>query len=158
MIEATSCGGVVIFRGKILLLYKNYKNKYEGPRCSCHSGAAFRCRRRRCYVATGNRSGCSCCNVSHRGILHRSTCRCYGILRSRSCRCACLCAIAARNHSKNNNQKKHQGDNHLFHEENILSIISVQFLLLYHRSCHLSISDSQTQALSNRIRYQRLQK
>ena len=25
MIEATSCGGVVIFRGKILLLYKNYK-------------------------------------------------------------------------------------------------------------------------------------
>lgn len=30
MIEATSCGGVVIFRGKILLLYKNFKNKYEG--------------------------------------------------------------------------------------------------------------------------------
>ena len=30
MIEATSCGGVVIFRGKILLLFKNYKNKYEG--------------------------------------------------------------------------------------------------------------------------------
>ena len=30
MIGATSCGGVVIFRGKILLLYKNYKNKYEG--------------------------------------------------------------------------------------------------------------------------------
>ena len=30
MIEATSCGGVVIFRGKILLLYKNLKNKYEG--------------------------------------------------------------------------------------------------------------------------------
>ena len=29
MIEATSCGGVVIFRGKILLLYKNYKNKYD---------------------------------------------------------------------------------------------------------------------------------
>ncbi|MCI9148523.1 MAG: hydrolase, partial [Hungatella sp.] len=26
MIEATSCGGVVIFRGKILVLYKNYKN------------------------------------------------------------------------------------------------------------------------------------
>ena len=24
MIEATSCGGVVIYRGKILLLYKNY--------------------------------------------------------------------------------------------------------------------------------------
>ena len=30
MIEATSCSGVVIFRGKILLLYKNYKNRYEG--------------------------------------------------------------------------------------------------------------------------------
>ena len=30
MIEATSCGGVVIFRGKILLLYKSYKNKYDG--------------------------------------------------------------------------------------------------------------------------------
>lgn len=30
MIEATSCGGIVIFRGKILLLYKNIHNKYEG--------------------------------------------------------------------------------------------------------------------------------
>ena len=30
MIKATSCGGVVIFRGKILVLYKNFKNKYEG--------------------------------------------------------------------------------------------------------------------------------
>ena len=30
MIEAVSCGGVVIFRGKILLLYKSYKNKYDG--------------------------------------------------------------------------------------------------------------------------------
>ncbi len=30
MIEAISCGGVVIFRGKVLLLYKNYKNRYEG--------------------------------------------------------------------------------------------------------------------------------
>ena len=29
MTEATSCGGVVIFRGKVLLLYKNYRNKYE---------------------------------------------------------------------------------------------------------------------------------
>lgn len=28
--EATSCGGVVIFRGKILVLYKNFRNKYEG--------------------------------------------------------------------------------------------------------------------------------
>lgn len=30
MIEAVSCGGVVIFRGKVLVLYKKYKNKYEG--------------------------------------------------------------------------------------------------------------------------------
>lgn len=30
MIEAVSCGGLVIFRGKVLLLYKNYKNRYEG--------------------------------------------------------------------------------------------------------------------------------
>lgn len=30
MIEAVSCGGVVIFRRKILLLYKNFHNKYEG--------------------------------------------------------------------------------------------------------------------------------
>ena len=30
MIEATSFGGVVIYRGKILVLYKRYKNKYEG--------------------------------------------------------------------------------------------------------------------------------
>ena len=30
MKEAISCGGVVIFRGKILLLFKNYKNKYNG--------------------------------------------------------------------------------------------------------------------------------
>ncbi len=28
--QATSCGGVVIFRGKILVLYKNINNKYEG--------------------------------------------------------------------------------------------------------------------------------
>ena len=30
MIEATSCGGVVIYRGKILVLFKNYRNRYEG--------------------------------------------------------------------------------------------------------------------------------
>lgn len=30
MIEAVSCGGVVIHKGKILLLYKNYKKRYEG--------------------------------------------------------------------------------------------------------------------------------
>lgn len=30
MIEAVSCGGVVIYRGKILTLYKSYKNKYDG--------------------------------------------------------------------------------------------------------------------------------
>ena len=45
MIEATSCGGVVIFRGKILLLYKNYKNKYEGwvlPKGTVEAGEEFR--------------------------------------------------------------------------------------------------------------------
>mgnify|MGYP000414576887 CR=1 FL=1 len=30
MTKATSCGGVVIFREKILLLYKSYKNRYDG--------------------------------------------------------------------------------------------------------------------------------
>ncbi|MBQ7077726.1 MAG: NUDIX hydrolase [Lachnospiraceae bacterium] len=30
MIKATSSGGVVVYRGKILLLYKNYKNRYDG--------------------------------------------------------------------------------------------------------------------------------
>ena len=42
MIEATSCGGVVIFRGKILVLYKNYRNKYEGwvlPKGTVEAGA-----------------------------------------------------------------------------------------------------------------------
>jgi len=41
MKEATSCGGVVIFRGKILVLYKNYKNRYEGwvlPKGTVESG------------------------------------------------------------------------------------------------------------------------
>ena len=45
MIEATSCGGVVIFRGKILLLYKNFKNKYEGwvlPKGTVESGEEFK--------------------------------------------------------------------------------------------------------------------
>ncbi len=30
MVQAVSCGGVVIHRGKILLLYKNFRNRYEG--------------------------------------------------------------------------------------------------------------------------------
>ncbi len=44
MVEATSCGGVVIFRGKILVLYKNYKNRYEGwvlPKGTVEKGEAF---------------------------------------------------------------------------------------------------------------------
>lgn len=43
MIEATSCGGVVIFRGKVLVLYKNYRNKYEGwvlPKGTVEQGEA----------------------------------------------------------------------------------------------------------------------
>ena len=45
MIEATSCGGVVIFRGKILVLYKSYKNKYEGwvlPKGTVEAGEDFK--------------------------------------------------------------------------------------------------------------------
>ncbi|MCR5083490.1 MAG: NUDIX hydrolase [Parasporobacterium sp.] len=45
MLEATSCGGVVIFRGKILLLYKNFKNKYEGwvlPKGTVEEGEEYK--------------------------------------------------------------------------------------------------------------------
>lgn len=44
MIEAVSCGGVVIFRGKILLLYKNYRNKYDGwvlPKGTVEPGESY---------------------------------------------------------------------------------------------------------------------
>ena len=57
MIEATSCGGVVIFRGKILLLYKNYKNKYEGwvlPKGTVEAGEEYKdTAMREVYEATG---------------------------------------------------------------------------------------------------------
>lgn len=57
MIEATSCGGVVIFRGKILLLYKNYKNKYEGlgaAQGTVEAGESVRIRQRvRCWKRPG---------------------------------------------------------------------------------------------------------
>lgn len=45
MIKATSCGGVVIFRGKILVLYKNIKNKYEGwvlPKGTVEAGEEYK--------------------------------------------------------------------------------------------------------------------
>ena len=45
MIKATSCGGVVIFRGKILLLFKNYKNRYEGwvlPKGTVEEGEEYK--------------------------------------------------------------------------------------------------------------------
>ena len=45
MIEATSCGGVVIFRGKILVLYKNIRNKYEGwvlPKGTVEAGEEYK--------------------------------------------------------------------------------------------------------------------
>ena len=45
MVEATSCGGVVIFRGKILLLYKNYQDKYEGwvlPKGTVEQGEEYK--------------------------------------------------------------------------------------------------------------------
>ena len=44
MIEATSCGGVVIYRGKILTLYKSYRNKYEGwvlPKGTVEAGERY---------------------------------------------------------------------------------------------------------------------
>lgn len=44
MIEATSCGGVVIFRGKILTLFKSYKNRYEGwvlPKGTVEKGETY---------------------------------------------------------------------------------------------------------------------
>lgn len=44
MQQAVSCGGVVVFRGKILLLYKNYKNKYDGwvlPKGTVEEGETF---------------------------------------------------------------------------------------------------------------------
>ena len=44
MIEATSCGGVVIFRGKILLLFKSYRSKYEGwvlPKGTVEKGESY---------------------------------------------------------------------------------------------------------------------
>lgn len=44
MIEAVSCGGIVIYRGKILVLYKSYKNKYEGwvlPKGTVEPGEEF---------------------------------------------------------------------------------------------------------------------
>lgn len=45
MIEATSCGGVVMYRGKILVLYKSYKNKYEGwvlPKGTVEAGEDYK--------------------------------------------------------------------------------------------------------------------
>lgn len=44
MLEATSCGGVVIYHGKILLLYKNYKHRYYGwvlPKGTVEPGEDF---------------------------------------------------------------------------------------------------------------------
>ncbi len=45
MIKATSCGGVGIFRGKILVLYKNIRNKYEGwvlPKGTVEAGEEYK--------------------------------------------------------------------------------------------------------------------
>lgn len=42
--KAVSCGGVVIFRGKILLLYKNYRGRYDGwvlPKGTVEEGEAY---------------------------------------------------------------------------------------------------------------------
>ena len=45
MIEAVSCGGVVIYRGKILALYKSYKNNYDGwvlPKGTVEAGEEYK--------------------------------------------------------------------------------------------------------------------
>lgn len=45
MVQAVSCGGVVIHKGKILLLYKNYKHRYEGwvlPKGTVEEGEDFK--------------------------------------------------------------------------------------------------------------------
>lgn len=45
MIEAVSCGGVVIHKGKVLLLYKNQNGKYIGwvlPKGTIEKGESFK--------------------------------------------------------------------------------------------------------------------
>ena len=45
MIEAVSCGGVVIYRGKILTLYKSYKSRYDGwvlPKGTVEAGEEYK--------------------------------------------------------------------------------------------------------------------
>jgi len=45
MIKAVSCGGVVIHKGKILLLYKDYKHRYAGwvlPKGKMEAGEDFK--------------------------------------------------------------------------------------------------------------------
>ena len=45
MVEAVSCGGIVIFRWKILLLYKNQNGKYLGwvlPKGTVEPGETYR--------------------------------------------------------------------------------------------------------------------
>lgn len=45
MIDAVSCGGVVIYKGKILLLYKNQNGKYIGwvlPKGTIEPGESFK--------------------------------------------------------------------------------------------------------------------
>jgi len=45
MTRSTSCGGVVIYRNKILLLYKKYRNRYDGwvlPKGKVEPGEDFR--------------------------------------------------------------------------------------------------------------------
>ena len=45
MIEAVSCGGVVIYKWKILLLYKNQNGRYMGwvlPKGTVEEGETYR--------------------------------------------------------------------------------------------------------------------
>lgn len=72
MIEAISCGGVVIYRGKVLLLYKNYRNKYEGwvlPKGTVEDGEEHRDTALR---EVKEETGASCDVVKYVGKSHYS--------------------------------------------------------------------------------------
>ena len=102
MIEATSCGGVVIFRGKILLLYKSYKNKYEGwvlPKGTVEAVKSIRTQQRgRCWrrQAFTRRS----LNMLARASIHL-TCRKTRCLRMYTGTSWCQTAITANHNVKN---------------------------------------------------------
>ena len=81
MIEATSCGGVVIFRGKILLLYKNYKNKYRRwvlPKGTVEAGEEYKdTAMREVYEETGVKATLMK-YIREKSVIHYGTGGCCG--------------------------------------------------------------------------------